>query len=70
VARLKDIFATLRRYPGQDTVRLRVAENGGLVRNLEVPDLTTGYCRALYQSLTALVGESGLTVEELKVNQP
>jgi DNA polymerase-3 subunit alpha len=62
VVRLRQVFDTLRCYPGEYEVRLRVTR-GDEVINLELPDMTTGYCPELHQQLAAVVGEEDLVVE-------
>jgi len=62
VARLCQIFDILRDYPGEDEVCLSVT-GGDETVNLELPDLTTGYCPELHQRLAAIVGEGNLAVE-------
>jgi len=62
VVRLRQVFDTLRGYPGEYEVRLRVTR-GDEVINLELPDMTTGYCPELHQQLAAVVGEEDLVVE-------
>ena len=62
VARLQQVFELLGRYKGGDTVRLAIIESDGVV-NLELPELTTGYCPELHQQLENLVGEDGVEVD-------
>jgi DNA polymerase-3 subunit alpha len=59
--RLYRLLDIIRCYPGQDEVLLAIDTGDGLV-NLEMPGVTTGYCRDLHQQLTGLVGEEGITV--------
>jgi len=51
---------TLKDFPGEDEVSLRVNIEGR-VFNLKLPN--TSYCPELYQRLVELVGEEGLRVE-------
>jgi len=62
VARLRLIFDALRDYPGEDEVCLSVT-GGDEIVNLELPDVTAGYCPELHQRLAAIVGEGNLAVE-------
>ncbi|HJX69571.1 MAG TPA: DNA polymerase III subunit alpha, partial [Dehalococcoidia bacterium] len=62
LARLHRILDLLRRYPGEDKVRLAIATSEGLV-NLEMPNLTTSFCPELQQRLVGLTGEGTLQVE-------
>jgi len=59
-ANLHKVGETLKEFPGEDDVSLRVniAER---VFNLKLPN--TGYCPELHQRLVELVGEDGLRVE-------
>lgn len=61
VARLREVFAVLRKYQGEDEVRLAITDTNGVV-TLELPDLID-YCPELHQRLASLVGEEGLKVE-------
>jgi DNA polymerase-3 subunit alpha len=60
ITRLKQIVSTLKRYPGQDRVRLMIIGGEGVV-SLEWPELHTDYCPELRQQLASLVDR-----EELK----
>ena len=62
LARLHRILDTVRRYPGQNKVFLSIADGGSLV-NLEMPNMSTGYCRELHEQLVELVTEDGLRLE-------
>ena len=62
LARLHRILDTVRRYPGQNKVFLSIAGGGSLV-NLEMPNISTGYCRELHEQLVELVTEDGLRLE-------
>ena len=61
-ANLHQLVAILRDFPGQDTVRLSVA-NGEKVINLSLSNISADYCPELHQRLVELVGEDGLRVE-------
>ena len=65
IVRLRQLFATLRQFPGEDEVYLAIVSNEGATK-LEVPDLATGYCPQLHRQLVDLVGEQGLIVEDGK----
>ena len=63
VARLLDrVVDTLKDFPGQDEVSLRVT-NTEKVINLRLSNLATGYCPELHQRLAELVGEGGIRLE-------
>ena len=55
------LFA-LKAYPGRDQVRLTIAD-GQKTTELELPEVTTGYCAELQRRLADLVGEGGVVVE-------
>jgi DNA polymerase-3 subunit alpha len=59
---LHKLLDTLRDFPGQDEVRLRVT-NGTKIINLKVSNIRIGYCAELQQRLVELVGEGGFKVE-------
>jgi len=61
VARLHQISAVLKDYPGGDEVSLRVT-CGDEVIDLKLPEMTTGYCPQLHKRLAAIVGEEALVV--------
>ncbi len=63
-ARLYRLLDIIKRYPGQDEVRLSIATSQGLV-HLEMPNVTTHYCSELHQQLIEQTGEGGLLVEPL-----
>lgn len=63
IARLKDVFAALRGFPGGDSVHLAIRDSAGVTK-LDVPNLTTGYYPELHRQLVALVGDEGLIVKE------
>ncbi len=62
IARLHSVIGTLKDFPGQDKVSLRVA-NGEKVVNLKLSSMCTGYCSELHQRLAELVGEEGIKLE-------
>jgi len=62
LAYLHKLIDTLKDFPGQDEVTLRV-KTGEKVDNLKLP--STGYCPELHQRLVELVGEDGITVETM-----
>ena len=59
--RLYRLLDIIKCYPGQDEVLLAIDTGDGQV-NLEMPGVTTGYCRDLHRQLAGLVGEEGITV--------
>jgi len=59
--RLYRLLDIIKCYPGQDEVLLAIDTGDGLV-NLEMPGVTTGYCRDLHEQLAGLVGEQAITV--------
>ena len=59
---LHRLIATLRDFPGQDEVKLRVI-NGEKIKNLRFFDIYTNYCPELRQRLIELVGEEGIRLE-------
>ncbi|MBN1644393.1 MAG: DNA polymerase III subunit alpha [Dehalococcoidales bacterium] len=61
---LRRVIYTMREYPGQDEVSLRISSEGKSV-NLKLPNLYTGYSTELHQRLVELVGEDGLKVETI-----
>jgi len=62
IAYLNKLINTLKDFPGQDEVSLRVT-NGDKVFNLKLPHITASYCPELHQRLVELVGEEGLRLE-------
>jgi hypothetical protein len=54
--------ATLKEFPGEDTVSLRVT-NEEKVITLKLADLGVNYGTELHERLAALVGEEGLHLE-------
>ena len=61
IQRLRQVFDTLRLFPGEDEVNLAIVSTQGVTK-LEVPDLATGYCPELHRQLLGLVGEGNLIV--------
>ena len=61
VDRLNRIMATVREYPGDDEVRLRV-DTGDGVRKLKLPK-TAEYCPDMHQLLAEIVGEANVMLE-------
>jgi len=62
IAYLYKVIDTLKDFPGQDEVNLRVT-NGEKVVNLKLASICTGYCPELLQRLAELVGEEGVMLE-------
>ncbi|MFH1775572.1 MAG: DNA polymerase III subunit alpha [Chloroflexota bacterium] len=61
IAQLHKLIDTLKEFPGEDEVNLRVASEERIT-NLKLYDLHTNYCPQLHEQLVALVGEAGLKV--------
>jgi len=61
ISRLRQVFDTLRLFPGEDEVHLAIVGSEGVTK-LEVPDLATGYCSELHRQLVSLVGADNLVV--------
>ena len=61
-AYLQKLIATLKDFPGQDEVSLRVTNEERVV-NLKLSNIYTNYCPELHQRLVELVGEEGLRLE-------
>jgi hypothetical protein len=61
ISRLKQVFDTLKLFPGENEVHLAIVSSEGVTK-LEVPDLATGYCPELHRQLAGLVGEDNLIV--------
>ncbi|MDY6892722.1 MAG: DNA polymerase III subunit alpha [Chloroflexota bacterium] len=59
---LRQLFDTLREFPGEDQVLLFIHSNEGVTK-LEVPDLTTDYCPELHRQLVELIPEQNLVVK-------
>ena len=64
IAYLHKLIDTLREFPGQDEVSLRVTNEERIV-NLKLSNMRTGYCPELHQRLVELVGEGGIRVEPI-----
>lgn len=64
IAYLHKLIDTLKKFPGQDAVSLRVI-NGEKIINLKLSAMPTGYCPELHQQLVELVGEDGIRVEPI-----
>jgi len=62
IAYLHKVIDTLKDFPGQDEVNLRVT-NGEKVVNLKLSSIYTGYCPELLQRLAEFVGEEGVRLE-------
>jgi len=62
IARLHQVVALLRKYPGQDEVKLSIT-NGSRITHLRLANICTGYCQELHQKLAELVGKDGLRTE-------
>jgi DNA polymerase-3 subunit alpha len=62
IACLHKLIDTLKEFPGQDAVSLRVA-NEERITNLKLSSMSTGYCHELHQQLVELVGEDRIRVE-------
>jgi DNA polymerase-3 subunit alpha len=60
IQRLRQVFATLEKFPGEDEVNLAIVSTGKITK-MEVPD-PTGYCSELHRQLAGLVGEDNLIV--------
>ncbi len=62
ITSLDRLLDTLRDFPGQDEVSLRVTSEGKVI-NLRLSNIYTNYCPELHQRLVELVGEDGFGVE-------
>jgi DNA polymerase-3 subunit alpha len=62
-ASLQRLIDTLKEFPGQDEVSLRIT-NEARVINLKMPDMSISYCPELHEKLVRLVGEGGIKTEE------
>jgi len=63
IKRLGQVYDLLQSYEGEDRFSLYVADGrGGLVR-LDFPNATTGYCPALEEALTEMLGPGTVRVE-------
>jgi DNA polymerase-3 subunit alpha len=59
---LRRVVYTMKEFPGQDEVSLRIPSEGKIVK-LKLANLYTGYSAELRQRIIELVGEDGLKVE-------
>jgi DNA polymerase III alpha subunit len=59
---LRRVVYTMKEFPGQDEVSLRIPSDGKIVK-LKIANLFTDYSTALRQRIIDLVGEEGLKVE-------
>jgi len=64
IAYLHKLIDTLKEFPGQDEVSLRVTNEEKII-NLKLFNMRTSYCPELHQRLVELVGEDGLELETL-----
>ncbi|MEE8204599.1 MAG: DNA polymerase III subunit alpha, partial [Dehalococcoidales bacterium] len=62
IARFHRLIDTLRRFPGDDEVHLRLSNNDKISR-LRLPHIAVNYCPELHQQLVALAGEEGIRFE-------
>ncbi|MBE9512634.1 MAG: DNA polymerase III subunit alpha [Chloroflexi bacterium] len=62
-ASLQRLIDTLKEFPGQDEVSLRIT-NEARVINLKIPNMSISYCPELHEKLVRLVGEGGIKTEE------
>jgi len=62
IAYLQRLIDTIKDFPGQDEVSLRVTSEEKVI-NLRLSNMYTNYCPELHQRLVELVGEDGLRVE-------
>jgi len=64
IAYLHKLLDTLKEFPGQDEVSLRVTNEEKII-NLKLSIMRTDYCPELHQRLVELVGEEGIELETL-----
>ena len=62
IAYLHKLIDTLRGFPGQDEVNLRVISEGKVIK-LKLSNMYANYCPELHQQLVELVGEEGIGLE-------
>jgi len=62
IAYLHKLMDTLKDFPGQDEVNLRVISEGKVIK-LKLSNMYTNYCPELHQRLVELVGEEGIGLE-------
>jgi hypothetical protein len=63
IARLHELVATVRQFPGEDEIRLSIV-NGSSITYMKLTALYAGYCPELHERLAALVDEGDFSVEE------
>jgi DNA polymerase-3 subunit alpha len=61
IARLKEVFATLEQFPGEDKAYLAIT-NGISTVTLDLPALGVRYCPELHRQLAEIVDEAGLSI--------
>jgi len=64
IADLSKVIDILRRFQGQDEVKLRISDGEKIV-SLKLFDIYTNYCAELHGCLSQVVGESGLKLEAI-----
>ncbi|MBA7682317.1 hypothetical protein ES703_90667 [subsurface metagenome] len=62
IACLYRLIDTLKDFPGQDEVNLRVISEGKVIK-LKLSNMYANYCPELHQQLVGLVGEDGIKLE-------
>ena len=62
IAYLYKLIDTLKGFPGQDEVNLRVISEGKVIK-LKLSNMYASYCPELHQRLVELVGEEGIGLE-------
>jgi len=62
IAYLHKLIDTLKGFPGQDEVNLKVISEGKVIK-LKLSDMYANYCPELHQRLVELVGEEGIGLE-------
>jgi len=67
IAYLHKLTDTLKDFPGQDEVSLRVTNEERII-NLKLSSMRTDYCPELHQRLVELVGEDGIRLETINGN--
>lgn len=65
---LHKLIATLRDFPGTDEVKLSMTD-GERVINLRLSNMYINYCPELHQRLVELVGEDGLSLESVNLEE-
>jgi DNA polymerase-3 subunit alpha len=61
---LRRVVYTMKEFPGQDEVSLRIPNEGKIVK-LKIANLNTDYTPELRHRITELVGEAGLKIESI-----